>query len=411
MSPYSLEYLLILLAVAALFFRLPGTGIRRALFSAGALGFLYSYMPDWMSWATLGVFLTSGYACARWLAARPSRVVLTGYLVLLVAAFAILKRYELVAAIVPRRLLESPIAIVGLSYMLFRQVHFIVDAMQGQIERPALWTYVNYQLDPFTLLAGPIQRFQDFQAYWDSPEPVLTDLHEALKVYIRFFLGIIKVVLVSGFFRGIYDEELNRLDSGSLTGLKAAMHLLLLVYAFMFHLYFNFSGYCDAAIAGAALFGLKVPENFRYPFLARNILDYWSRWHITLGHWIRDYLFTPIYKWGAERFPARVNTVAVAGYFVAFTLAGIWHGSTWNFLVYGLLHGAGASAAKLWEVMIVARSGRAGLKRYLASPMIRRVAIVGTFHYACFTLLFFAMDLNHATHILRHVIGLNTPGY
>ena len=115
---------------------------------------------------------------------------------------------------------------------------------------------------------------------------------------------------------------------------------MLMLYLYLFYLYMNFSGYCDIVIAGASLVGLRLPENFNQPFLARNILDYWSRWHITLGHWIRDYLFTPFYKAGAERFPAILSAVAVIGYFVAFTLAGIWHGSTWNFLIYGLLHGA-----------------------------------------------------------------------
>jgi D-alanyl-lipoteichoic acid acyltransferase DltB (MBOAT superfamily) len=103
--------------------------------------------------------------------------------------------------------------------------------------------------------------------------------------------------------------------------------------------------------------------------------------------------------------------VAVAGYLVAFTLAGIWHGSTWNFLVYGLLHGAGASAAKLWENTIVKRGGRARLKRYLQSANIRRVAVFGTFHYACFTLFFFALDLDRGQQILAKVIKSITSGY
>ena len=99
----------------------------------------------------------------------------------------------------------------------------------------------------------------------------------------------------------------------------------------------------------------------------------------------------------------------MAGYFVAFTLAGIWHGSTWNFLVYGMLHGAGASAAKFWEVAIIRRSGRPGLKQYLKSATIRRIATVCTFHYACFTLLFFAMDLEKGRRILATVLGHFVP--
>jgi D-alanyl-lipoteichoic acid acyltransferase DltB (MBOAT superfamily) len=411
MNPYSLEFLLILLAAPVAFFLLPGTRSRRAAFAIGSLAFLHTYLPNPLSWAVLAAFLLSGYACGRALAARPSRLAFTAYLVLLVAAFAFLKRYEFVRAILPPRLFDNPVAVVGLSYMLFRQIHFLVDLMQGQIERPTLWAYLNYQLNPFTLLAGPIQRFQDFQAYWECPAPVLVDRHEALKAYMRLFLGIIKVVVVSDLFRVAYDRSLGRLEGDPASGLRPAVELMLLLYSFIFHLYFNFSGYCDVAIAGASLVGLQLPENFHYPFLARNILDYWTRWHITLGHWIRDYLFTPFYKAGAERWPARGTSIAVAGYFVAFTLAGIWHGSTWNFVVYGLLHGAGASAAKLWESAIIRRKGRPGLRQYLKSAPIRWAATAGTFHYACFTLLFFALDLDRGRRILGRVFGALAHGY
>jgi D-alanyl-lipoteichoic acid acyltransferase DltB (MBOAT superfamily) len=135
--------------------------------------------------------------------------------------------------------------------------------------------------------------------------------------------------------------------------------------------------------------------------MARNLLEYWTRWHITLGAWIRDYLFSPLYKSGVERWPGRAQSLAVACYFVAFLAAGIWHGSSWNFFIFGLLHGAGASTVKLWENAIVRYGGRAGLKRYLASPIIRRVAIAATFHYTCFALFFFAFDLDRCLKILR----------
>ena len=309
--------------------------------------------------------------------------------------------------IVPQSTLDLGIEIVGLSYMLFRQIHFIVDSMQGQIDAPSLWSYLTYQMNLFTLLAGPIQRYQDFQQYWANPVSPTPDRHEILKVYLRLFVGVIKIVVVSTVFQSGYNHFLDQFEQSSEfapAGWKAMGGLFLMLYCFLFYLYMNFSGYCDVVIAGASLVGLRLPENFKAPFLARNILDYWSRWHITLGHWIRDYLFTPFYKTGVERFPRHATAVAVVGYFVAFTTAGIWHGSTWNFLVYGMLHGAGASAAKLWETAIVKRGGRSLLKRYLQAAAIRRVAIVGTFHYATLALFFFALDLDRGRRILERVI-------
>ncbi len=342
MNLYSIESLLILFAIAAAFFLLPGPRGRQFAFAACSIGFLSTYLQDPSSWAVLLAFLLSGFGCGLLLRVRPSRVIFVAYLVLLVASFAVLKRYEVIKPIVPARLLALPVEIVGLSYMLFRQIHFLVDLMQGQIERPTLWSYLNYQLNPFTLLAGPIQRYQDFQACWDRPVPLHRDRHDALKAYMRLFVGIIKVVLISEAFHAVYGRMLDQLDPGGPPGgpLRTTAVFAMMLYSFMFYLYMNFSGYCDVVIAGAGMLGLRLPENFRSPFAARNILDYWSRWHITLGHWIRDYLFTPLYKAGVERWPSHATTAAVTGYFVAFTLAGVWHGSTWNFLVYGLLHGA-----------------------------------------------------------------------
>jgi alginate O-acetyltransferase complex protein AlgI len=406
MSVSSLEYLLCLLVASVIFPLLPGRRTRQVALAACSAAFLFSYMPDWQSWAVLLGFLLSGYGCAALVRARPNRGVFATYLVLLLIVFAILKKYVFLEAISPVRKLDLGIQIVGLSYILFRQIHFIVDSMQGQIATPSLWSYLNYQLNSFTLLAGPIQRYQDFQEYWEKPEALELDRHETLKIYFRLFIGVLKIVLIAAIFQSAYVYFLDKLENTSgpaSQGWKVLAQLFFMLYCFLFYLYMNFSGYCDVVIAGASLVGLKLPENFRAPFLARNILDYWSRWHITLGHWIRDYLFTPFYKAGAERFPRQLTTVAVVGYFVAFTLAGIWHGSTWNFFVYGALHGAAASAAKLWETAIVKRGGRALLKRYLQSTAIRRIAILGTFHYACLTLFFFALDLDRGQRILEQV--------
>jgi alginate O-acetyltransferase complex protein AlgI len=415
MSVTSLEFFLLILLVSAFFFQIPSAGARRFVFAICSLGFLSTYIPNPRSWIVLFGFLLSGYGCAHLLRARPSRIIFTTYLVLLIATFAVLKKYVFLELFVPARTLDLGIEIVGLSYMLFRQIQFLVDSMQAQIECPTVWSYLVFQLNPLTLLAGPIQRYQDFQEYWRDPVPLPAGRHEILKVYLRLFVGVIKVVVLSRVFHDGYESFLGRLGKGDglaiSGGWRAAGTLIVMLYLLMLYIYMNFSGYCDVVIAAASLLGLRLPENFDKPFLARNILDYWSRWHITLGHWIRDYLFAPFYKAGAERFPRHTSAVVVVGYFVAFTVAGIWHGSTWNFLIYGLMHGAGASAAKLWENAIVWYGGRPGLRKYLKSPVIRLAATLAAFHYVCLTLLFFELDADRALRILQKVVGSFTHGY
>jgi alginate O-acetyltransferase complex protein AlgI len=414
MNVSSIEYVLVLFLIAATFFLIPGTRARQLAFALGGAGFFLSHVTDPRSVLVMLGVLLSGYACARLLLERPSRFLLTSYLILLVGTFAFLKQYVFLAPLIPQRFVDLRLELVGLSYMLFRQIHFLVDVMQGQIEHPSVWCYLNYQLNPFTLLAGPIQRYQDFEAYWANPTPLLAERHDLLKSYLRIFIGILKIVVVATMFHAGYDHFLSQLNAPSplsSRGLNAVVKLVLMLYCFLFFLYMNFSGYCDVVIAGASLVGLRLPENFNYPFAARNILDYWTRWHITLGHWIRDYLFTPFYKAGAERLPGHVQAVAVLSFFLAFTVVGVWHGSTMNFLVYGLLHGAGASAAKLWENLIIARLGRPGLRNYLKSRTIRALAVFGTFHYTCFTLLLFSLDLPHAQRILVNIARSFAGGY
>jgi D-alanyl-lipoteichoic acid acyltransferase DltB (MBOAT superfamily) len=118
------------------------------------------------------------------------------------------------------------------------------------------------------------------------------------------------------------------------------------------------------------------------------MIDFWTRWHRTLSFWIRDYLFTPLYIAIARRQPGWAPSLAFVCYFIALFLAGVWHGATWNFVVFGVLNGLGVSAAKVWENAIIARSGRKGLRAYLANQPIRWIACIATIHFVCLTQVF-----------------------
>ena len=175
MSFASLEFLVALLLLSAIFFYLPGRQWRQGLLAACNAGFLYLLVPNAESWIALGLFLLSGYVVALLLRKWPSHILFSAYLIALVAAFLVIRKYDLVTANLPESLAVHAVTIVGLSYMLFRQIHFLVDAFQGQIERTSLWAYANYQLNLFTLLSGPIQRYQDFHDHWEKLSPVLED--------------------------------------------------------------------------------------------------------------------------------------------------------------------------------------------------------------------------------------------
>ncbi len=413
MTVSSFQFLLPLLLVGAFFFYLPGGWLRRLVFSLGAFFFLAQFIPNSWTWVCMAFFLLSGYAWAHLVKARKSSLLFAGYLITLVAAFIYMQRYEFLTYLLPDDTLQHSIVIVGLSYMLFRQIHFIVDMMQDQIPSATLWTYLNYQLNPFGLLAGPIARYQEFAEFWNSPTPILQDRHDVLVAYLRVFVGVIKIAGLAAATLFLYDKVSTRLlnvASGAYApGRLATTGMFLMVfYTYPIYIYLNFSGYCDIVIGGAALLGLRMPENFDRPYLARNMIDYWNRWHRTLSFWIRDYIFMPSYKAIAERWPRQASEMAFLCYFLALFLAGIWHGSTLNWVIFGVLNGAGVAAAKLWENSIVKHRGRQGLRAYLQSRPIRVLAVIANVHFACLTILFFPADLEKCLRIIGALFASNS---
>ncbi len=402
------EFLTAALAGAAQFFWLPAARLRRLAWAAGSLAALWLVLPDPASRLALAAFLLSGYGTALVLRRRPSALLLGGYLALLVAAFLLLKRYAVVGWALPVRLrgvaLAHVVRITGLSYILFRQIHFLVDAAQGQIEAPSLWTYLNYQLNVFTLLAGPIQRYQDFAAQWSRLAPVHETPHELLDDCRRLLWGVLKLALIAPFFYRGWDELQGTLLHASDFGWKYLAEFPVVFYFYPIYLYCNFSGYCDIVIAAGRLFGMRFPENFDRPWLARDVIEFWTRWHITLGTWIRDYLFMPLYKPLVERWPRRARSFVWPAYFLAFAVAGVWHGTTMNFLLYGVWQGLGISVNKLYESWLLARRGRQGLQDHLLSRPVRRAAVFLNLQFQCVSMLIFSQrDPLRAWHLLHGV--------
>jgi len=407
MSVVSLEFVLPLLVLAAVFFYLPGKTARQIVFSACNLASLFYCFGHISSWIALGIFVLSGYAMALVLARKPSAGILTAYLVVLIAAFLVLKKYVIIQPLLPASVWTYPIETMGLSYLLFRQIHLLVDVMQEQITGLKLCSYLNYQLNLFGFQSGPIQRYQEFQERWSIMRPLLMDRHDVKRAYIRLFVGLIKVPASTYIIQEYVKQRAWFLQPASVT---SAGHVATLIrfaeifYGYPVYLYFNFSGYCDVVISGAALLGIKMPENFDRPYLSRNMIDYWTRFHRSLGFWIRDYLFTPMYKAAATRWPQRGNLLVFPCYFVAFVLAGVWHGSTSNFVVFGVLHGIGVSIVKGWENFIVKRRGRKGLKEYLARQPVRILAIALTLNFVSLTMLFFPPDMNETFRVIHGFI-------
>jgi D-alanyl-lipoteichoic acid acyltransferase DltB (MBOAT superfamily) len=166
----------------------------------------------------------------------------------------------------------------------------------------------------------------------------------------------------------------------------------ILVFAlYPIFLYCNFSGFIDIVIGVGELLGFRLPENFNRPFSARNFLDFWGQWHITLSNWLKRYVFNPLMLTVMRRFPSVSLEPfwAVLAYFITFALIGVWHGQTSEFLFFGFLQGLGVSMNKLYQILMTKALGRAGYKRLAAEPWYRAACRGLTYTWFAFTLVWF----------------------
>jgi D-alanyl-lipoteichoic acid acyltransferase DltB (MBOAT superfamily) len=171
--------------------------------------------------------------------------------------------------------------------------------------------------------------------------------------------------------------------------LYSGTEVLVAVYAYALQIYYDFSGYTDIAIGSALLLGIKLPVNFNRPYAAENIADFWRRWHITLSNWLRDYLYFSLPGKRSKVMPY-VNLI------ITMLLGGLWHGASWNFVIWGGLHGIGLAVVRGWQT----RTGAAK-----ATGFWRYVNIFVTFHFVAFAWIFFRSPNLETVHEILARIG------
>ncbi len=215
---------------------------------------------------------------------------------------------------------------IGISFYTFHAISYLMDVYRkNATPNDSLTEYSLYIMLFPQLVAGPIIRYKDIHAQLRSRRVTLTDVEEGL---YRFVLGLSKKVLIANPLGLIADAGFDAPASDLTTG---AAWLSLGAYALQ--IYFDFSGYSDMAIGLARLFGFAFPENFNYPYRAHSVQDFWRRWHISLSTWFRDYVYIPL---GGNRQGAVRTWLNL---WLVFVLTGLWHGASWNFVIWGALHG------------------------------------------------------------------------
>jgi len=219
---------------------------------------------------------------------------------------------------------------IGISFFSFQSLSYALDVYRKTV-RPLdkLSEYLVYILSFPQMIAGPIVRFTEVEKELRERTVENTDW---VNGFYRFALGLAKKVLIANTLASIYPLDIAVLEGGFSEW--SSPHALIAILAYTFQIYFDFSGYSDMAIGLGKMLGFNFPENFMQPYRATSITDFWRRWHITLSSWMRDYLYIPL---GGNRVSS--NSRLYMNLVIVFAISGLWHGASWNFLIWGLYHG------------------------------------------------------------------------
>ncbi len=276
---------------------------------------------------------------------------------------------------------------LSLSFYCFQSLTYTIDLYRDEIKPTRSYlTYLASALFLPSMTAGPIPRQGTILAQLSMPFAFTKE--DGGRALLLIGIGLVKKLLIADYLANnlvgrVFDTP----------ALYSSVETLVGVYAYALQLFFDFSGYTDIAIGAALLLGLQLPENFRQPYLSVNVAEFWRRWHITFSNWLRDYLFDVLPK--RRKHPLLSYSYA---FLITFTLGGLWHGISWNFLIWGVLHGLALGVVFAWK-----------LWRRLPSPhwWAKLLGVLITFNFVCFTWIFFrASSLENAVAILRSLGAL-----
>jgi len=279
---------------------------------------------------------------------------------------------------------------LGLSYILFRLIHWLVECRRGTLRTHDFLTYVNYLFFFPTFMAGPIDTLNNFH-YWMSTTHVRFNARMLLAGVGRIFLGAVKTLLIVPLMLPYATDFQTLLPN---MGPWSAVICAALLYSL--YIYIDFSGYCDMAIGMAYMMGIRTPENFNNPYLSANIAEFWKRWHITFSTFLKIYVFKPVIGL-LNRFPIRKYrmTVSVIAYMLTFFVCGLWHGCTLNFVLWGLWHGLGLSLYKIGV----------GIHPPKPTRQNRVLGIVATFLFVTVGWIFFNYPVEELSNMINLLFG------
>ncbi|MDR1112761.1 MAG: MBOAT family protein [Bacteroidales bacterium] len=236
---------------------------------------------------------------------------------------------------------------IGISFYTFETITYVVDVYR-KVHKPLnnFWDYQLYIIFFPKLIAGPIIRYHDLaDQIGDRSQNETAD--NLLTGFYRFGIGLAKKVLIANQM-GVQADAIFAMNYGDIgTGMAWAG-----ILAYTFQIYFDFAGYSDMAIGIAKVVGFRFPENFNNPYISQSITEFWRRWHISLGAWMRNYLYIPL---GGNRVSKRRLYFNL---WLVFLASGLWHGASWNFVIWGAYHGLFLVLERKWLLKVYQKIGK-----------------------------------------------------
>jgi D-alanyl-lipoteichoic acid acyltransferase DltB (MBOAT superfamily) len=331
------------------------------------------------------------------------------FVILLIVTILVIRKspaLSLQASILLRTLANRPIENaaftdlrwLGFSYIAFRLIHVLRDRQMGRLPELSLPEFGTYVVFFPALAAGPIDRAERFSQ--DLRKDFSLTQDETLLAGQRLFLGLFKKFVIADTLAII------ALNDALATQVRTTGWMWVVVYAYAFQIYFDFSGYTDIAIGIARLVGIRLPENFAAPYIKPNLTQFWNSWHMSLTQWFRSYFFHPFNRWmrGLKIIPAWA--MIFLGQVATMLLIGLWHGITLNFIFWGLWHGIGLFLQNRWSEFLRTRDSNIGQNPRL-QWLLQIGGILLTFHFVALGWVFFALsDPSLSWQVLSKLLGM-----
>lgn len=223
---------------------------------------------------------------------------------------------------------------IGISFYTFQLLSYVIDVYRGDVKAQKKYSIVLLYASLFhQCIAGPIVRYKDVETQLLKRQPTVNSIHDGIN---RFCVGLAKKAVIANMCGKLFelfvvsDSVVNTPEAVNVVSQKSAASLWLGVLMFSMQIYLDFSAYSDMAIGMGKMIGLEYKENFDYPYLSRSVSEFWRRWHISLGSFFRDYVYFPL---GGNR---KGTGRTIFNLFVVWALTGLWHGASWNYVLWGL---------------------------------------------------------------------------